>query len=142
MPKDVNLNISDTQRLGRKWVKVIATDGTPYWYMFLGGNSIGGNGNGNNRFQIVGTPPSETFDVSFRGNLSNTYRFLGFFNKTVPSDLSGAPDANGDKITVTDGLTIPAVGTPEAHFDWGVIVAPRSDLSVTFNCDPVVTNWR
>lgn len=134
MPNAVNLNISDTEKLGNRWAKILATDGTPYWYKYNGGNSVGRDGDGNNRFQIPGD--ATTFNVTFTGNDGETYRFVAYLNKSDPTDLNGDVDENGGSIAVTDQRI------NEGDFDWGARIARRSNTSVTFDCDPVVTNWR
>lgn len=131
----VQLNISTTAQ-GQGWTPTQASDGTTYYYKYVGGNSKkpdGSNANNGNAEFEVGTG-SKTIAVSFVGGDGNSYSFDSYTNKSAPTDLSGVVN-NDNTITITDVMQ--NVGT----FNWGASVAVKnSNPKVTFECDPGVTN--
>jgi hypothetical protein len=129
---DVKLNVVAGSKNDQGWKNVTASNGAAYAYKYTGG----GDNNGNQEF--IANRQSATFNVVFQGQDGTTYQFVGYKNKTSPTDLSGVVSSDGTVISVTDSCQ--TIG----EFSFGATVGVRktdgSAPDVTFDCDPVVRN--
>jgi hypothetical protein len=108
---------------------------TSFWYRWNGGNTIGNNGK--NVFSFMASPSSPgptTFDASFTGTLSSTYRFVSFFSSD-PAEIGGTI-VSPDQIQVTNQRS------KFGDFFWWAVVERIATSSVTFLCHPVISNRR
>ena len=86
---DVKLNVVAGSKNDQGWKNVTASNGAAYAYKYTGG----GDNNGNQEF--IANHQSATFNVVFQGQDGTTYQFVGYNNKTTPTDLSGVVNSGG-----------------------------------------------
>jgi hypothetical protein len=129
---DVKLNVVAGSKNDQGWKNVTASNGAAYAYKYTGG----GDNNGNQEF--IANHQSATFNVVFQGQDGTTYQFVGYNNKTTPTDLSGVVNSGGTVISVTDSCQ--TIGEFSFGATVGVRKADGSTPDVTFDCDPVVRN--
>jgi len=131
---DVRINVVAGSKNDQGWSNVTASNGDPYAYKYTGG----ADNNGNQQF--IADKQPESFDVVFQGQDDATYQFVGYANKTSPTDLSGVVSSDGRTITVTDACQT------SGDFSFGAVVGVRkadgTTPDVTFECDPMVRNTR
>ena len=126
----VRLKIRDEDK-GSGWQPVIASNGTPYWYKFTGGNRF------NNGFQVFKADgSSDDFEVSLSPSTKDDYTLLEFYHDNDPHDqLSCDFEDDGKLATVTDSCSAACL-----NMIYGFVVCPEGQTGIRFLCHPRINN--
>ena len=125
----VRLKIRDEEN-GSSWQPVIASNGTPYWYKFTGGNRF------NNGTQVFKVGSINWFEVSLSPSIKNDYEIKEFYNANDPDDqLTCVVAPDGNSAIVTDKCSVACV-----DMTYGFYVSPAGEPGTKFLCHPRINN--